>query len=382
MKIYRLLSLMLLAVASLLALVGAGESSSQAAPPWSKMVTFTKIEADDTKDYALQESNGPWLIMATTFQGENAAAQAKQLVLDLRRNWKLVAFTHAKKYDFTKPVQGMGMRPDGKPKVMRYSNAAEIEEVAVLVGEFAAYDDPNAQTLLDRIKTIEPESLNKTEGKSSQSLWDFRKLQDKLTVKNGTAKKRGPLGRAFLVTNPRLPPDYFNRKGVDQFVIDMNKNVENCLLDCPAKYTLQVATFTGTVVLDQGKIRQIENGKSVKSKLVDAAEKAHNLTQALRSKGYEAYEFHDRECSIVTVGSFDSVGSPRKDEKIEINPQLHALMKMFAADPNDVVTASFDGAVGTGGLKPKVVAGISLDIQPVPVEVPRRSIAASYSRAQ
>ena len=39
--------------------------------------------------------------------------------------------------------------------------------------------------------------------------------------------------------------------------------------------------------------------------------KAHKMTVALRAKGYEAYEFHDRYASIVTVGSYDRPDDPR-----------------------------------------------------------------------
>jgi len=49
----------------------------------------------------------------------------------------------------------------------------------------------------------------------------------------------------------------------------------------------------------------------MKSELEAAAEKAHRLAKALRMKGYDAYEFHDRYASIVTVGSFNSAGTPR-----------------------------------------------------------------------
>ena len=55
------------------------------------------------------------------------------------------------------------------------------------------------------------------------------------------------------------------------------------------------------------------------------------LTVALRTRGVEAYEFHDRHESIVTVGSFDSVGQPRVDGKTEINPAVHQVMAMYGA---------------------------------------------------
>ena len=66
--------------------------------------------------------------------------------------------------------------------------------------------------------------------------------------------------------------------------------------------------------------------------MVEAAEKAHKLTEALRAKGVEAYEFHDRSSSIVTIGSFDSVGTPQPNGQIELNPQIHAIMQQYGAD--------------------------------------------------
>ncbi len=82
----------------------------------------------------------------------------------------------------------------------------------------------------------------------------------------------------------------------------MNKDVPNSLLDCKGQYTVKVATFTGAVLLDQKKIEEVEHGKRMASRLAEAAEKAHKLTTALREKGYDAYEFHDRESSIVVRG--------------------------------------------------------------------------------
>ena len=146
---------------------------------------------------------------------------------------------------------------------------------------------------------------------------------------------KGPLGHAFVTTNPLLPKEYFVPKGIDPFVAEMNQDVKHSLLDCPGKYTVQVATFRGQSILDQKKIQhELEKGNKVSgSKLAEAAEQAHRLTEALRIKGYDAYEFHDRYSSIVTVGSFKNVGTPRQDRKIEINPQVLAIINTFKADP-------------------------------------------------
>jgi hypothetical protein len=115
-------------------------------------------------------------------------------------------------------------------------------------------------------------------------------------------------------------------------VYEMNKDIdppEQSLLACKGKYTVQVATFTGAVVMDQKKIREVQNGLSqIDSRLAEAATKANQLARALRQKGYEAYEFHDRHASIVTVGSFDTAGTPRPDGKLEMNPTMLRIIQV------------------------------------------------------
>ena len=108
-------------------------------------------------------------------------------------------------------------------------------------------------------------------------------------------------------------------------------------------------------------------------KLEDAEVKAHELTKLLRKKGVEAYEFHDRYESIVTIGSFDSIGAKQPDGSIELDPAVHRLMKEYGP-----AKETLPGQAGLG-LIPRSLNGISFDIQPVPVQVPRTSIAAAYT---
>jgi hypothetical protein len=145
-------------------------------------------------------------------------------------------------------------------------------------------------------------------------------------------------------------------------------------LDCPGKYTVQVATFRGRAIIDQQDIAAIENGhKKMESQLVEAAEKAHKLTQALRQKGYEAYEFHDRYASIVTVGNFDWVTRQQPNGQGQINPAIQQLMNRFG--PKETQLG------GVGGVTPlKTLVGIPFDLQPRVVHVPRRSISAELAR--
>ena len=140
-----------------------------------------------------------------------------------------------------------------------------IKEIAVVVGNFAAIDDPDAQRALQKLKSADPECLHSTqEEPQSRSLAVWRSLQagvrDLPQYIEGR-KQTGPLAHAFITRNPLLPEDYFAPKGgVDELVLKMNKNVEHSLLDCPGKYTVQVAHFTGEVIINQSEIRAIESG--------------------------------------------------------------------------------------------------------------------------
>ena len=95
----------------------------------------------------------------------------------------------------------------------------------------------------------------------------------------------------------------------------------------------------------------------------------------LRQRGIEAYEFHDRYESIVTVGSFDTVGTPRADGCTEINPAVLRIMQSYGPRQKPIGA----GGRAMAGLMPRTLGGITFDVQPTPVEVPRRSIATDYA---
>jgi hypothetical protein len=365
-----------IALAVFLAMVAC--RSLWAAPPWNKLVVFKRLEARPDEMYPISDSNGPWMIMATAFTGERAEDQARELIYELRKTYKLPAYSYRKRFEYSKPVKGLGLTPGGEQPLMKYANDKDIIEIAVLVGDYQSVDDPDAQKVLKRLKTAQPKSL--ANGKaSSQSLAGFRELQRKtkeaLLPKDSEDLKRGPLGGAFVSTNPLLPNEYFVPKGIDNFVLEMNKHVPHSLLDCPGKFTVRVATFTGhAIILDKKRQEAIEKGQVPKSYLEDAAKNAHTLTVALRQKGVKAYEYHDRSSSMVCVGSFESVGTRREDGKIDINPAVLAIMKQYGAE-----TKVEPGKVPELG-KQKNLAGVPFDVQPLPVEVPRRNLSNAYSR--
>lgn len=344
------------------------------AAPWDSLLTLNRVEADPNKSYVLTEENGPWMIMACSFSGEHAAQQAKELVLEFRKRYKLPAYVYRKRFEFDEgSPAGYSVDQHGNPVRLHYQRGEEVEEVAVLVGDFPAIDDPQAQAALHRIKYYRPACLE-LNGAHPTALnlaaWRlFWKHVDR------EKQKRGPMGHAMLTTNPLLPKEQFAPSGLDDVVLKANEGVEHSLLDCPGKYTVQVATFTGEIAARQGEIAQLANKPldPSKSKLVEAAEKAHRLTEGLRLKGYEAYEFHDRYASIVTVGSFDWVTRKLPDGAAEFNPQIRAVIERFQGKQTNL------GGM-TGGLAQQMFLDLPFDLQPRVVHVPQRPLTARAER--
>jgi len=379
-------------------LIGGLSSTAAGQSPLDRLLFSSSVENDPAKPYLLAEANGPWLIKVCSFSGEGDEDEAQVLVHELRGRYKLRAYMYVKQFELEKTFQTLGIYSSGTPKIGRYRQS-KIREVAVLIGDYMDSDDPDAQRVLERLKfNIYPECMELKKGqRTTRVLGGLREMQHRVHVDKDNAKKeRGPLGRAMMTTNPLIPQEYFNQTaGIDKLVIDMNEGVEHNLLDCPGKYTVQVAHFTGRTTMNQAEIQSTNIGRTAHgSQLAEAAIKAHTLTMALREKGYEAYEFHDKKASLVTVGSFNSVGTPRADGKTEINPAIHAIMKRFGVETNVAMGQStpFDqvhqkpenwstlGAVRTLGSKPKTLLGITFDLQPQPVYVPRRPASATLNR--
>ena len=371
MRLKRMFRLLVVALTLALVVSGWWSSVADAAAPWAKLLTLNRVDADPDETYAVSENNGPWMIMACSFSGAGAEEQARELVYELRKRYKLPAYLHRKAFRFG-TAQGRGIVQNGASPKMKH-RLDGLQEFAVLVGNYSGVYDTEAQKTLRKLESTHPKCLDvEQRGKTNQSLALWRKIfQENVLAPGSKHKERGPLARAFVTTNPLLPKEYHTPAGIDPLVLKMNKHVPHSLLDCPGRYTVQVRTFKGNVFIKPKDIQAVENGKQVQSKLAEAARQAHQLTEALRMKGWEAYEFHDRYASIVTVGSFNSMGTPRADGKIEINPQIHTIMQTFGAQPAPGLPA---------GVRPlKSLVGIPFDSQPIPVEVPKRSISREMS---
>lgn len=362
----------------------------------------------------LSEQSGPWLIVATTFSGDGAEQQARELSRELSATLELPTYVHEMTFDFVKDGERLGRGVDkyGNAVKMKYRSGESRKEWAVLVGDFPAVDDPLAEDRLQDIKRMKPRSLDPaTAGDTAQNYADIRRAQQLILQQRGKQVTNGPMRTAFITRNPLLPEEYFVPKGVDEFVAKLNKGIDHSLLDAPGRYSVKVATFKGRGQLVGATNARSSHARKNRGKddpLLEAGWNAHLLCEAMRDAGWEAYEFHNRQESYVTVGSFDRVevgGQP--------TPEVMKIMRTFGAHfpgpstPLDqgrsaVKTAKaeevrqqfnqlFTSEVGriAGGLNPKYAnvviderkppRPVPFDVHPYVVEAPRRSISSRFA---
>lgn len=342
-----------------------------AAPP-GLLKIFAPVEQDNVpKSLRLSDLNGPWLILAATFAGTEGRLKAEKLAGELSTTLDLPVFIHEEDFDFTAKLNG----PESG-KVIRYANQAKYAAYAVLVGEYDRVDHPDLVRDLKRIKNTSSNLLTESAGdvnspsEQSNPVDAVKSLKKELMRVVG-GKKVGELSNAFATTNPLLPSEYFIVPEVDSFVLDMNSQVEFSLLSNTAKFTVVVATFSGFSTIANG---TLENRFEPSSERMDmCAVQADKMVRGLRKNGIEAYQFHDRTRSMVTIGGFDSLGRVATDGSFDYSPEIKKIMLEYRA--GDDVKLSRFGEV----IRAKHIESIPFDVNPTPIAVPRKSKRSIYS---
>lgn len=350
-------------------------------------------------DLELKAEHGPWLILAASFDGPEAHEKALELARELRKEYKLHSYVLPKQFDFTQTVQGSGFDSQGKQKKMKYADDRKVEGYGVLVGDFDSLDNPALQDMLKRVKTLKPKTLTGKEdvSKAYGTVSAYRRMIISKSDKAATAS--GPMATAFMIKNPLLPEDFFQPPKMDKFIKNLNQQAENSLLDCKSRFTVRVATFRGQENIVVGKSRSGDANTNIGEALEHAAEQAHLAASVLRSAGYEAYEFHDRNMSIVTVGGFDSLGNGDSKGKFVYDPKIQKVIKEFGGAKDfknsqvgpvpvartllDIVNYRKIPELNTGTEAEKLVKvkrySVPFDPEPKPMAIPRPETNGLYS---
>lgn len=359
------------------------------AQPASFLSMFRKKQQLAPSQLTLEAKHGPWLILAATLSGEDAETKAYALANEIRQSLRVPSFVMQKNSD-DQDVLGVGQRirtnqRSGelvqKKLKLRYANETGFEGYAVLAGEFSSTDDPRIQSTLRAIHEARPVTLHgKEDSKASSnkddSAWLVQKTRSLFWWQSSRDEnlKKGKMGAAFVTRNPLLPDEYFqNAPSADSFITELNKQVKHSLLDCPGRFTVRVASFYGQTATDF-------SGKNTKkiSETSDALDKAaHNankLTLALRAKGHEAYQFHDRYGSYVTVGSFEDIG------RMDASGQFHYDQRMIAVMNEHCGYENLRNAhTGVVSQSLKTLEKIPFDAEGKPIAVPKPKANGIYS---
>jgi hypothetical protein len=313
----------------------------------------------------LQDKNGPWLILAQTFLGEEGRNHAIVYAKELQANLKQPVFIMERDAD-AEDILGRTERTrtdkfgrvEAKTVEAKFANGGTGLSYAVLMGEFHTKEDPQISKLLKEVQKYQPKA----------KLPGFKR------------------GTAFLTRNPLLPDDFFQAPAVDSFAEELNRQewIKHSLLDCPGRFTVRVASFRGPEVIAVSNKAKLKTDEPTNA-LDKAASKAHKLTEALRSRNVEAYEFHDRFGSYVTIGSFNELGR-EVDGQFQYDPRIIAILNQYCG--YEIVKArdkATQAEMQTMSVKTEVIRSkdggrtlIPFDIEGKPIAAPKVQASKLY----
>ncbi|EGF27339.1 hypothetical protein [Rhodopirellula baltica] len=371
-------------------LVSPSPAAAQTSPFLRMFKRGNKVEVDTTKTYELTQEDGPWLILAHTFVGAGSKERAERLALEIRQELNLPSYVYEENFDFSGEVEtptstiqvaGGATRPNHRR--MRYANSIQYDAHAVLVGEYDHAEHPQIAEDLKRIKSAKLPVFG--DKKEMEAETDFRnpvtavKALHRQFVSRSGDKDRGEMGSAFLTRNPMLPDDFSHAPEVDSFVRKLNEDKQFNLLECDGKFTVVVRTFEGYKTIVDGK--KEKNFQPNINRLDRMAMDANKMVVALRKEGQEAYQYHDRTRSIVTIGSFETLGYDLPDGGFEYAPEIQAIMSNYRAFNVDPSIANQVKSKTNDGLAAKHIENIPFDVQPTPIRIPKASKRSFYSAA-
>lgn len=339
-------------------------------------LTSFAVENNPHKRYELTERHGPWMIMVATFSdikdpsfrtdGMSAEDAADKLVRELRsKDIPAYVYAQGSKREKIETYDRLGNKDTR-------SYVAQNDMICVLAGNYDSYDASNAQDTLAKIKKFKPKFL--ADPKSGA------------VVRDAKDNKKGPFAGAFLTINPVRKPSDVVKKQVDQETKYFNSNIDYALISLKKRYTLRVATFTGKSAVPIGSSKftgkEANFDKSIfdssSYNLARAGEDAMQLTYAMRHKSpatyrafgvdhFDAYVYHDKVQSYVTVGGFDS------DKDPEIKRLAQLFMAKYKADEQTGEYALIAESLNLPGKDPKGAPVQTWAFDPVPelIEVPR-----------
>jgi hypothetical protein len=255
-----------------------------------------ELPNEPIEPWLLTKEAGPFMVLAKTFRGPDSEKMALALAKELRQKYGLPAYILRSK-DFPGKSNIRGIPPTADPAVVQANVSVPekyrtYDEAAVLVGNERTEKD--AAVLLHKVKKIKPDCLN---GMPSLFKW------------------REGLSTALRTTNPYVAAQYLYPHKHDKLIVQMNQSSRS-IANCPGRYSLQVAQFSGRSTFNDKDERFQGIINLRKSPLATAAADAERLAAKLskdpdiQKLGQPIYVYHDRTSSRVYIGSFNAEKDP------------------------------------------------------------------------
>ncbi|MCA9033675.1 MAG: hypothetical protein KDA91_01035 [Planctomycetaceae bacterium] len=277
---------------------------------------FAEIEAVKGKRYTLSRQHGPWMIMVASLRdvededrrlksGMTAWEAADELVFELRKKG-IPAYT----FSVERKVEDLS-KETGITGFEHRRIVAQQGYISVLACNFKSNQDEKIDVVLDYLKNkFRPQFL-------------MDEANGGLFAK--TPGRPGPL-KPWVTVNPLLSPAEVKERTISledqKLILSLNSDSDYSLLKNRGKYTLVLATFSGNMITQLGgkadSKSMLRFGSSFGSNLDESAKEAWAMTEGLRhaksagyDQDYEAWLYHDRNRSYVTIGEFNSLNDPR-----------------------------------------------------------------------
>ncbi|MDA1014734.1 MAG: hypothetical protein O3A00_09825 [Planctomycetota bacterium] len=285
------------------------------------------IEAVKGKHYRLSSQHGPWMIMVASFrdveskrvervngrlqyvrneryeEGLSAEEAATALALELRIAG-IPAYVTSREASYEKTNTA-----DRRGRERARTYRSQVDGVAVMAGNYPTFEDSDGQQTLKYLKSSKFRSKVLESPKSGG-------------VYRSTPGQKDPLSGAFLTLNPMLSGEQMRAQTSDPLLSRLNGSAEYSLAKNPGKYTLIIASFNGRSMkkMSNNSFSRYAQSfeRTIGNTLASAADKAWQLTQAMRNargagydQDYEVFIWHGHYRSIVTIGAFDDPKDPR-----------------------------------------------------------------------
>lgn len=314
-----------------------------------------KIDATKGKKYELGQQHGPWMIMVASLsepppesrvEGPDMKEAANSLVLELRKKGiPAYIFEQKEKIEPLSTFQREG-------KIVRREIKSKDNRICVVAGNYASSEDRVAQKTLNWIKGFNPKEFSEH------------------AVFHPTPGRPGPLSGAFLTINPMLSAEEVMQRKGDPLLVRLNAGRRDSLLTNPGKYTLVVASFRGKAqFVSKSNDEEFEISRS----LDDAGHHAEILCHALRDctlhygRKFDAFVWHERDRSLVCVGSFDTDDDPlipRMYEFFAERKQVNAQTQVEVVMPQSLLVPEQEK---TNWVFPKLSKAITRDRKVAPL---------------